>query len=228
LRPLRAVLFDVGNTLLFLDYARLAEGVGSALGLSLTRDGLSRHVSAATQAMERAGGTDRSRAAAYLETLFLLGGVGRDRLGELHECLSRMHREQHLWSGVAEQSAAALARLRAAGFRLGIVSNSDGRVEEALEAAGLRQYFDVVVDSALAGVEKPDPRIFHAALEALGVLPEEALYVGDLYDVDVVGARAAGMDAILLGSPPTEVAVPCRTIPSIEELVNRILSERKP
>jgi len=227
LRPLRAVLFDVGNTLLFLDYARLAEGVGSALGLPLTRDGLARHVSAATQAMERAGGTDRTRAVAYLETLFLLGGVGRDRLGELHECLSRMHREQHLWSGVAERSAAALSRLRNAGLRLGVVSNSDGRVEEALEAAGLRQYFDVIVDSALAGVEKPDPGIFHAALDALGVSPEEALYVGDLYDVDVVGARAAGMDAILLGSPPAAGAAPCRTSPSIEELVNQILSERK-
>ena len=227
MRPLRAVLFDVGNTLLFLDYARLAEGVGSALGLPLTRDGLARHVSAATQAMERAGGTDRTRAVAYLETLFLLGGVGRDRLGELHECLSRMHREQHLWSGVAERSAAALARLRDAGLRLGVVSNSDGRVEEALEAGGLRQYFDVIVDSALAGVEKPDPGIFHAALDALGVSPEEALYVGDLYDVDVVGARAAGMDAILLGSPPAAGAAPCRTSPSIEELVNQILSERK-
>jgi putative hydrolase of the HAD superfamily len=220
-------LFDVGNTLLFLDYARLAEGVGSALGLPLTRDGLARHVSAATQAMERAGGTDRTRAVAYLETLFLLGGVGRDRLGELHECLSRMHQEQHLWSGVAERSAAALARLRAAGLRLGVVSNSDGRVDEALEAAGLRQYFDVIIDSALAGVEKPDPGIFHAALDALGVSPEEAVYVGDLYDVDVVGARAAGMDAILLGSPPTEGAAPCRTSASIEELVNLILSERK-
>ena len=49
-----------------------------------------------------------------------------------------------------------------------------------------------MIDSALVGVEKPDPAIFRAALEALGVAPEEALYVGDLYEVDVVGARAAG------------------------------------
>jgi HAD superfamily hydrolase (TIGR01509 family) len=221
-------LFDAGNTLLFLDYARLAEGVGSALGLPLTRDGLSRHVSAATRAMERASGSDRARAAAYLETLFLLGGVGRDRLGELRQCLSRMHGERHLWSGVAERSAAALARLRAAGLKLGVVSNSDGRVEEALQAAGLRELFDVVVDSALVGVEKPDPRIFHAALDALGVAPEEALYVGDLYEVDVVGARAAGIEAVLLGPLPAEAAESCRTAASIEELVNYILSDPKP
>ena len=91
--------------------------------------------------------------------------------------------------GTAGDTHEALARLRAAGIRLGIVSNSDGRVEQALEAAGLRDYFDVVVDSALVGVEKPDPAIFRAALDALGVAAGEALYVGDLYEVDVLGAR---------------------------------------
>ncbi len=226
MKPLRAVLFDAGNTLLFLDYARMAEGVGAALDLPLTGASLSRHASAAAQAMERARGTDRERAAAYLETLFQLGGVGRERLGELHDCLMRMHRERNLWSGVADRSAAALGRLRSAGLRLGVVSNSDGRVEEALEAAGLRQYFDVVVDSALVGVEKPDPRIFHAALAALGVAPEEALYVGDLYKVDVVGARAAGMEAILLGTLPADGELPCRTTSSLEELVDQILSDQ--
>ena len=53
----------------------------------------------------------------------------------------------------------------------------------------------MVIDSSVFGIEKPDPAIFRAALEALNVAPEEALYVGDLYDVDVVGARAAGMEA---------------------------------
>jgi putative hydrolase of the HAD superfamily len=222
---LRAVLFDAGNTLVFLDYARLAEGVGSALGLALSGEGLSRHGPAAARAMELAAGTDQERAAAYLEALFLLGGVPQERLGEVRECLHRMHRERHLWSSVAEQTAQALRRLRAAGLRLGVVSNSDGRVEQALEAAGLRDYFDVVLDSALLGVEKPDPRIFLAALDALGVAPEEALYVGDLYEVDIVGARAAGMDAILLGTPEEGIGRNCRTTKSIEQLVNELLSE---
>ena len=221
------MLFDAGNTLLFLDYARLAGEVGAALGLPLTSGGLSQHVSAAAEAMERAAGTDRARAAAYLETLFQLAGVGQERMGELHQCLSRMHRERHLWSGVADRSAEALGRLRDAGVRLGVVSNSDGRVEEALRAAGLRDYFDVVIDSALAGVEKPDPRIFHAALNALGVAAEEALYVGDLYEVDVLGARAAGMEAVLLGAEDQGSAGRCQTADSIEELVNQILSDEK-
>lgn len=224
-QTLRAVLFDAGNTLVFLDYARLAEEVGSSLGLSLTEEGLSRHVPAATRAMEQAAGTDQHRAAAYLEALFLLGGVPRERLNEVRDCLGRMHRDRHLWSSVAERSAESLQRLRDAGLRLGVVSNSDGRVEQALEAAGLRNYFDVVIDSALVGVEKPDPRIFHAALDALGVAPGEALYVGDLYEVDVVGARAAGMEAVLLGEPESAPDRPCRSVQSIENLVNDLLRE---
>jgi len=225
---LRAVLFDAGNTLVFLDYARLAQEVGAALNLPLTTEGLSRHVAAATRAMELAAEADQARAAAYLEALFLLGGVPRDRLSEVRSCLGRMHRERHLWSSVAARSAESLSRLRRAGLLLGVVSNSDGRVEEALRAAGLREYFDVVVDSGLMGVEKPDPRIFHAALTALGVAPEEALYVGDLYEVDVLGARAAGIEAVLLGPPEDGTVERCRMAASIEELVDELLAGHTP
>jgi HAD superfamily hydrolase (TIGR01509 family) len=221
---LRAVLFDAGNTLVFLDYARLAEEVGAALGLPLTGEGLARHRAAATRAMESATGGDHHRAAAYLESLFLLSGVPPESLGQVRDCLSRMHVERHLWSVLADRSAESLARLRQAGLKLGVVSNSDGRVEQALDAAGVRHYFDVVIDSALLGVEKPDPRIFHAALDALGVAPGEALYVGDLYEVDVLGARAAGMDAVLLAGAEHMSGLDCRVTASIPDLVDDLLS----
>ncbi len=225
---LRAVLFDAGNTLVFLDYARLAEEVGAAIGLPLTEEGLARHRAAATRAMEFATGGDRHRAAAYLESLFLLSGVPRESLDQVRDCLGRMHGERHLWSVLADRSAESLARLRQAGLKLAVVSNSDGRVEQALAAAGIRHYFDVVIDSALIGVEKPDPRIFHAALEALGVAPEEALYVGDLYDIDVVGARAAGLDAVLLAGPEHTTGLDCRVTASIPDLVDDLLSPDAP
>jgi putative hydrolase of the HAD superfamily len=222
-QALRAVLFDAGNTLVFLDYARMAEGVGTALALPLTAEGLATHASGAADAMESATGSDQERAAAYLEALFRLGGVPAQRMGELRECLARMHRERHLWCSVRERTHESLSRLRGAGLRLGIVSNSDGRVEQALAEAGLREYFDVVIDSSLVGIEKPDPAIFQAALKALGVSPEEALYVGDLYEVDVVGARAAGIEAVLLTSSGSPCNRPCRTAASIAELVDALL-----
>jgi putative hydrolase of the HAD superfamily len=222
----RAVLFDAGNTLLFLDYARMAAAVGAALGLPLTGPGLARGVAAASRRMEQPRATDRERATAFLEALFLEAGVPVDRLAAVRDTLGRLHVERHLWSGIAADTHDALARLRAAGLRLGVVSNSDGRVEEALGAAGLLGYFDVIVDSALAGVEKPDPAIFRPALEALGVPPEEALYVGDLYEVDVLGAEAAGIPAVLL--VPKDAAAPdgCATVGSLGALADDLLKER--
>lgn len=220
--PLRAVLFDAGNTLLFLDYARVAAAVGGALGVPLSGAGLAAAAPAAARTMERARLSDRERAIAYLEALFLAVGIPEARLAEVHEVLVRMHAEQHLWSGTAGDAHDALARLRRAGLKLGVVSNSDGRVEEALRAAGLRPYFDVVVDSSVAGVEKPDPAIFRAALEALGVAPNEALYVGDLYEVDVLGARAAGIEAILLLPETTAAPSDVRRVASLAALADQL------
>ncbi len=208
---------------MFLDYDRMAEGVGSALGLRLTGEGLSTHAPEASSAMEQTAGGDQHRAAVYLEALFRLSGVPPERMGELRDCLRRMHGERHLWCTVRHRTPEALGRLKDAGLRLGIVSNSDGRVEQALTAAGLRHYFDVVIDSSVFGTEKPDPAIFQAALDAIGVAPEEALYVGDLYDVDVVGARAAGIEAVWLTSREARPAHPCRTAASIDELVDDLL-----
>ena len=92
----------------------------------------------------------------------------------------------------------ALETLRGLGLRLAVVSNSNGTVARLLETLGLAGWLDAVVDSGLVGIEKPDPGIFRHAAAALGVEPAEAVHVGDLYSIDVVGARAAGARAILL------------------------------
>ena len=224
--PLRAVLFDAGNTLLFLDYDRMAAAVGAALGVPLTAARLAGAAPAAARAAEHAAGADRDRARALLEALFPPPACRPTECPKCADCLQRAARgTASLGPGRAGDTSEALARLRDAGIRLGVVSNSDGRVEEALVAAGLRDYFDVVLDSALVGVEKPDPAIFRAALDALGVAPAEALYVGDLYEVDVVGARAAGMDAVLL-LPPEHAAAShdCRTFASLAALADDLLN----
>ncbi|MGH7581400.1 MAG: HAD family hydrolase [Gemmatimonadales bacterium] len=217
------MLFDAGNTLLFLDYDRMADAVGAALGLPLDPGRLAAASDAASRAAEGEQGRDRDRARVYLEALFTGAGVPAARLGEVGACLQRLHGEVHLWGRLAAGTREALDRLRAAGLRLGVVSNSDGRVEEALVAAGLRDCFDVVLDSALVGVEKPDPAIFRAALDALGVAPAEALYVGDLYDVDVAGARAAGMEAVLLVPDATVPGPDCRRYDSLAVLADDLL-----
>jgi putative hydrolase of the HAD superfamily len=217
------VLFDAGNTLLFLDYDRMAAAVGAALGLPLDPVRLAGAAGDAARAAERVRGKDRDRARVHLEALFTTAGVPAARMDEVRGCLERLHRENHLWCRLAAGTREALDRLRAGGLRLGVVSNADGRVEEALVAAGLRDCFDVVLDSALVGVEKPDPAIFRAALDALGVAPAEALYVGDLYDVDVVGARAVGMEAVLLVPDAAVPGPDCRRFASLAALADDLL-----
>lgn len=220
---LRAVLFDAGNTLLFLDYPRMAREIEKVAGVPLTAETLAGYAKPAAQVLERSDTSDRERASYYLETLFALAGVPPARMEAVRNRLLELHLERHLWSGLAPDTHASLERLRTAGLRLGVVSNSDGRVDEALEAAGLRALFDVVVDSQLVGFEKPDPRIFHTALERLGVRAEEALYVGDIYEVDVVGARWAGMDVVLLDPLLNHEQRDARTARTIAEVADFVL-----
>lgn len=106
-----------------------------------------------------------------------------------------------LWTWPIPGVGEHLGRLRGEGVRLAVVSNSDGSVEGSLEEAGLAGLFETVIDSHLAGVGKPDPAIFHLALDRLEVDPESAWYVGDSVFHDVGGARAAGLAGSWLIDP---------------------------
>jgi HAD superfamily hydrolase (TIGR01509 family) len=220
----KAVLFDAGNTLLFLDYPRLAPAVARATGVPLTADSLALQARPAALSLERGDTTDRERASRYLETLFRLAGVPERQMPVVRETLLALHLEKHLWGGVLDGTIEALDRLRSAGYRLGVVSNSDGRAEEGLEAAGLRGYFEVVIDSQLVGFEKPDPRIFEAALRRMALAPEEAIYVGDIYEVDVVGARRARMDVVLLDPLGNHAGRDVPVASSLAEFVELVLA----
>jgi FMN phosphatase YigB (HAD superfamily) len=90
----------------------------------------------------------------------------------------------------------ALHCLLRQGFRMSVVSNADGRVRRQLEQLGLAKYIEQVFDSRLVGYEKPDVRLFQHTLGVLGLQPEDCLYVGDVYYIDVLGANRAGIAAV--------------------------------
>src|SRR2546422_637691 len=128
---------------------------------------------------------------------------------------------------VADPSAEpALELARARGLTAGVISNSNGTSPPAPPALGLLPSLDFVLHSAEVGVEKPDPRIFRLALERARVAPREAVYVGDLYSVDVRGARAAGLDAVLLDPAGLWGARDCRGAPDVLAAVRLILDSR--
>ena len=119
----------------------------------------------------------------------------------------------------------ALRLVKARALTAGVISNSNGTIRSILRVLGLLPYLDFVLDSAEVGVEKPDPRIFQLALAQARVAPREAVHVGDLYSVDVRGARAAGLDAILLDPAGLWGARDCPRAPDVLTAVKLALGE---
>jgi putative hydrolase of the HAD superfamily len=141
---------------------------------------------------------DASRLVAFVRRCLEIAGVPEQDRDRAVTAVKAAHDAENLWDTVPPEVPGALARLRARARRMVVVSNANGTVRAKLERVGLSGWFDLIVDSAEEGVEKPDPRIFRTALARVGSAPERALHVGDLYGIDVVGARAAGVRAILL------------------------------
>lgn len=219
--PVRAVLFDAGNTLIYVDPRRLSALLAD-VGVVVPVDRILEvelEARRALQGLVARGhrGTEPEVWRAYFRRLFTGAGVPDAAMATVGDNLRRGHREDHLWTWTAEGTDEALERLLERGLRLAVVSNADGRVEAVLERVGLWRRFEFVLDSAVAGVEKPDPAIFLRAAERLGLEPSACLYVGDLLPVDYEGARAAGMQALLL-DPLGVHADPIPTIRTLAEL----------
>jgi putative hydrolase of the HAD superfamily len=92
----------------------------------------------------------------------------------------------------------ALERMVDDGVRMAVVSNWDSRLPQVLEMLDLASYFEELAVSHLEGVEKPDPLIFHRVLGRMGIEPQTAVHVGDVPELDLDGARAAGIECVLI------------------------------
>ena len=220
---LSTVLFDMGNTLSHLDHAWIA-ACAARRGAAISAADVERaeYVAKAgvdQQVRARATGSDASRQRPYFETLLDALGVAP---GEIDAIVAEIRAEDarsSLWRVVRPDTPRVLAALTSRGYRLGVVSNADGRVAGALARDGLAERFAAIVDSHVVGVEKPDPRIFELALEACGAPAAEALYVGDIYEIDMRGARAAGLECLLLDPLGAYPEVDCTRIDSLARLL---------
>ena len=112
----------------------------------------------------------------------------------------------------------ALDALRDTGSIIGVVSDWSSGLPHIFDLLGLNLYLSFVLASGAAGVAKPDPRFYRMAAQAGGVAPRQALMIGDSYHADVLGARAAGMDALLLDRLGTAGRANVPTIRSLVEL----------
>ena len=219
----KALLFDFGGTLAFLDFELLAREF-SCEGRKLDALALEHAEYAGRAAIDRhlmSEGNAQATNAAY--ELFFRGwmtaaGIPEEEFTECAEKFGAIHREASLWRVVRPGTFEAIERFKSAGYKLAIVSNAEGQVEADAKRFGLAPYFDVIIDSHIVGVAKPDPRIYHIALERLGVAADEARFAGDIYSIDVVGARAAGIEARLIDQHRRYSWVEHEKIRHIEEM----------
>lgn len=196
----KAILLDVGGVFVAPDPTMLRSAIPELA--TAEDDRLVRAHYAGAAALDGCGMPQSW--GAYCTAFLLEAGVPvwglRDAIPVLHD---RIQARPNMWSYVLPGSVEALKALAATGIELAIVSNSDGTVEQVLRENGICQVGEgdgtcvtVVVDSHMVGIEKPDPQIFLPALHALGIGPDDAIYVGDTVHADVDGARAAGIEAI--------------------------------
>lgn len=205
-RDVDAVLFDAGGVLTLPDPVSL----GAALaphGATATLVDLVRAHYVAMHAHATSPREGREVWSDYVEAYLGVAGVPDDRRDEGRAAFARVF-GHYCWRFPLVETVTAMERLADGGTLLGVVSNANGQIESILANLCVCQVgpgggvpVEVVVDSAVVGVEKPDPAIFAPALDVMaarGVAPDRIAYVGDSLRYDLVGARAAGLVPVLL------------------------------
>jgi len=134
----------------------------------------------------------------FIEELFRFSDLPKKTAERCADAAMRRHEQRSLWTYTEPWVAETLERLHGQGVRMAVISNADGRVAQQLAVCGLDGFFEAVFDSARVGIEKPDPRLFDHALRALGVAAADCVYVGYVFQVDVVGANRAKIGAVHL------------------------------
>lgn len=202
---IKTLFLDAGGVLVHPNWVRVSEALREA-GVDVSADRLAAAEPRAMHVLDEAtivsATDDRKRGWMYFNLILEQVGVVRstetDRaLDALHD----YHTEQNLWELVEPDVVPALASFRERGLRLVVVSNANGRLRHLFERLDLARWFDALLDSHDWGVEKPDPRLFQLALAESGADASSTVHVGDLYYVDVAGARRAGLAHAVLYDP---------------------------
>lgn len=223
---LRTVFLDAGGVLVFPNWFRISDALASR-GVHVAPQALADAEPIAKRRLDedgRAGATnDAGRGWLYFNLIFDELGLECSpaidaALAELHA----YHQQSNLWELVPDDVVPALASLRARGLQLVVVSNANGRLCALLDRLNLTSSFGCILDSHDEGVEKPDPRIFEIALARSGAARDSTIHVGDLYQVDVVGARAAGLRGVLLDQKDLYTAADCPRVRSLADLAGQV------
>ncbi len=220
--PIETVSFDAGGVLVNPNWERVAAAL-SAQGIQVDAQVLESAEPAAKKRYDRpptvevAG--EEQNGWGYFN--YILEGIGIKPSAATEAALRSLkgyHAEHNLWECVAPGARETLRVIRSRGLKCIVVSNANGRLHGLLDRLDLTRYFDVIVDSFVEQVEKPDPRLFRIAMQRAGAKPERTLHVGDFYHFDVVGARAAGMLPLLIDKADLYQEADCPRVRSVGDV----------
>lgn len=208
----RFIFFDVGNTLLFPNRARMLAPLPADRHPSLAQwHALERRTKQEFDAGMMGGQVDHGFWWTFhtylLQELNALDDGVRNALVENTQNSAN-------WDQILPETREALERIRR-DYGIAVISNADGRIDVVLQRCGICDCFASITDSGIVGHEKPHPAIFEVALREMKADPAESLYVGDVYSVDYVGATRAGMHAVLFD---VAGAYRQRDLPRVESL----------
>ncbi len=191
---LRFIFFDVGNTLLFPNRARILAALQADRHPTLGQwQALERRTKKEFDEGMVGGRVDHS----FWWTFhtYLLEELDLPADG-LRDVLIENTQQSANWDQILPGTREALDRI-VGDYAAAVISNADGKIADVLGRCGIADCFKSITDSGIVGQEKPHPAVFQAALLTMRADPAESLYVGDVYSVDYLGARNAGMQAIL-------------------------------
>lgn len=201
----QAVLVDVGFTMAVYDPERMSQLL-SGLGVLVRPERILSSQSAIRRELSHSSwafapkGEGKTKGEDFFHRILTLAGAESSALGlrEAAVHLWQQHLDDNLWSSVLPGVPEALALMQSKGLRLAVISNAEGTIDALLRRIGLRDHFELVFDSTVVGVAKPDPQIFNLALQSLGLPRQRVIMVGDSVAADVQGAWSAGITAALI------------------------------
>jgi HAD superfamily hydrolase (TIGR01549 family) len=225
----KAVFFDFGGTLLVMRRDRIISQILSEEGYRTTPEEVrSAYLKAEPQWLLTLG--DQKESPSEMEESYRrldtrvfdllfpgrsieeserMSGLMRSRWGEVQQAIPL-----ELYPDVLP----TLKSLRKDGHPLAIVSNAPPETMKTIEELGLPALIPAVVVSGVVGVSKPNPEIFRIALRSVGVRAEDAVHVGDLYEADVVGARNAGIEGVLIDRDGMHDGMDCPRVSTLGEI----------
>ena len=219
---IRTVFLDAGGVLVWPNWVRFADAL-RARGIEVDPQRLRDADPLARFELDKAhiigASTDQRRSSSFFELVLEEAGV--EMTAAAADAVSEMkayQREHNLWEIVPGFVVPALQQLRAAGYKLLVLSNANGTLHHLFPRLGLAPLFDFVLDSAVEGFEKPDRRFFDLALQRAGGDATTTVHVGDFYNIDVAGARNAGITPVLVDERDLYPDADCPRIRSVAEL----------